>query len=203
MRNILKLFILPAVLCLLFPALSSADVKLGEVAPDFTLGDSNGQQRSLSEFAGSTVVLEWFNPQCPFVRKHYDSGNMQGLQKKYTSQKIVWLSIDSSAPGKQGHLLPEEANHFIEEKNLHSTAVLLDPEGAIGKLYGAKTTPHIFIINAKGELIYQGAIDDTPSFDPADITTAKNYVEEILSSILAGETVSPTATKSYGCSVKY
>jgi len=191
------------VLSVLFPALSFAGVKIGESAPDFTLVDSNEQQRSLSEFAGKYIVLEWFNPECPFVRKHYDSGNMQGLQEKYTAEDIVWLSIDSSADGKQGYLTPEEAKLFIREKHVSSTAILLDPQGKVGKIYGAKTTPHMFIIDMEGILIYQGAIDDVASANADDIPDAKNYVGETLDLVLAGGTVKGFATKSYGCSVKY
>jgi len=190
-------------LIIMFPGLSSAALKVGESAPGFTLIDSNEKQRSLSEFQGKYIVLEWFNPECPFVRKHYDSGNMQNLQGKFTAQDVVWLSIDSSAQGNQGYLLPEEAQRFIEDRNVHSTAVLLDPEGDVGKLYGAKTTPHMFIINPKGKLIYQGAIDDISSADTADVAKAKNYIDETLSLALAGQSVSAFSTKSYGCSVKY
>jgi len=197
-----SLFIVLA-LSVLLPVWSFAEVKIGDSAPDFTLIDSNEQQRSLSEFAGQYIVLEWFNPECPFVKKHYDSGNMQGLQEKYTSQDVVWLSIDSSADGNQGYLLPKEAQQFIQEKNVHSTVVLLDPKGNVGKLYGAQTTPHMFIIDPQGKLIYQGAIDDVSSTDSDDIPDARNYVDETLTLALSGKPVTGFATKSYGCSVKY
>ena len=203
MKKIIKLILIISVLSAMLPALSSAGVKIGELAPDFTLTDSNNQQRSLSEFAGKYIVLEWFNPECPFVRKHYDSGHMQGLQVKYTARDVVWLSIDSSAEGNQGYLLPEDANQFIKEENVSSTAVLLDPQGHVGKLYGAKTTPHMFIIDPQGKLVYQGAIDDIPSTDVDDVDIAKNYVDETLSLALSGGQVISFATKSYGCSVKY
>ena len=186
-----------------FPALSAAEIQVGEPAPDFTLTDASEQPRSLSEFQGKYIVLEWFNPECPFVRKHYDSGNMQNLQEKYTAQNVVWLSINSSAEGKQGHLLPGDAKKFIEDNNVHSTAVLLDPQGTVGKLYGAQTTPHMFIINPEGVVIYQGAIDDIPSTDTADVANAQNYVDTTLGLALASQPVSVSSTKSYGCSVKY
>ena len=203
MHRMTKSLLIIAVLIFIFPGLSSAEVKIGDPAPDFTLTDSDQQQRSLSGFQGKYIVLEWFNLQCPFVRKHYDSENMQKLQGKYTAQDVVWLSINSSAEGNQGYLLPEDAKRFIEDKNVRSTAVLLDPQGNVGKMYGAKTTPHMFIIDPEGNLIYQGAIDDKPSTDPEDLATAKNYVDDTLSSALAGQPVSPFSTKSYGCSVKY
>ena len=203
MDKIIRLLFITFLLGVMLPILSFADVKIGEVAPNFTLLDSNDQQRSLSEFAGKYVVLEWFNPECPFVRKHYDSGNMQGLQEKYTAKDIVWLSIDSSADGNQGYLTTEEAKLFIEENHVSSTAVLLDPQGEVGKLYGAKTTPHMFIIDMEGKLIYQGAIDNVSSTNADDIPDAKNYVSETLDLALAGGPVKGFATKSYGCSVKY
>ncbi len=203
MGKIIRSLFIILVFSVMLPVIGFAEVKIGESAPDFTLTDSNEQQRSLSEFAGKYIVLEWFNPECPFVRKHYDSGNMQGLQEKYTSQDVVWLSIDSSADGNQGHLLPKEAQQFIQENNVHSTAVLLDPQGNVGRLYGAKTTPHMFIIDPQGKLVYQGAIDDVSSTNADDITDAKNYVDETLELALSGEPISGFATKSYGCSVKY
>lgn len=203
MDKIIRLLSITFLLGVMLPILSFADVKIGESAPNFTLLDSNEQQRSLSEFAGKYVVLEWFNPECPFVRKHYDSGNMQGLQEKYTAEDIVWLSIDSSADGNQGYLTSEDAKQFIEDENVSSTAVLLDPLGKVGKLYGAKTTPHMFIIDTDGKLVYQGAIDDVSSTDADDIPDAKNYVGETLDLALSGGTVKGFATKSYGCSVKY
>ena len=144
-----------------------------------------------------------FTPECPFVRKHYDSGNMQGLQGKYTGENVVWLSIDSSAKGNQGYLTPEGASQFIVVRKAMSTAVLLDPQGEVGRLYGAKTTPHMFIIDPQGKLVYQGAIDDIPSTNPADVDKAKNYVDETLGTALSGGPVTGFATKSYGCSVKY
>ena len=181
----------------------SADLKTGEMAPDFRMQDTNGRSYSLSNDKGKFVVLEWFNHDCPFVRKHYNSGNMQRLQKKYTEKGVVWFSINSSASGKQGHYSPAEANRLTQEKKANPTAVFLDPEGTVGRLYGAKTTPHIFIIDPEGLLIYQGAIDDTPSTDVADIPKAVNYVELALEAAMSGKSVETSSTKSYGCSVKY
>lgn len=203
MNRIVKLLAIILSLSSMLPALSYAEVKIGELAPDFTLIDSNKKQRSLSEFEGKYIVLEWFNPECPFVRKHYDGGHMQGLQGKFTERDIVWLSIDSSAEGNQGHLFTEEAQNYIREKGVRSTAVLLDPLGNVGKLYGAKTTPHMFIIDPQGKLVYQGAIDDISSTNMDDVDKAKNYVDETLSLVLSGGLVTNFATKSYGCSVKY
>jgi len=203
MDKIIRLLFIILVVSVMLPALSFASVKIGESAPNFTLLDSNDQQRSLSDFTGKYIVLEWFNPECPFVRKHYDSGNMQGLQEKYTAEDIVWLSIDSSADGNQGYLTSKDARLFIEDKNVSSTAVLLDPQGEVGRLYGAKTTPHMFIIDQQGKLVYQGAIDDVSSADAEDIPDAKNYVRETLDLALTGGSVKGFATKSYGCSVKY
>ena len=183
---------------------SQTQAGIGETAQDFTLTDHAGGERSLSDYRGRFVVLEWFNNDCPFVNKHYTSGNMQGLQATYAEQDVVWLTIASSAPGRQGHIAsPQEAVEIIEQRASRQTALLLDPEGAVGQLYGAKTTPHMFIIDANGLLIYAGAIDDTPSTDPADVTQATNYVRLALDAAMAGQPVSTSATTSYGCSVKY
>lgn len=183
--------------------LCDAAAVAGEPAPAFQLPDAGGKTRSLEEFKGKFVVMEWLNPDCPFVRKHYDSGNMQRLQETYTGKGVTWLSINSSAPGKQGHLTPETAKAFVAERGAVSTAILLDPDGTVGRAYGAKTTPHMFIINPQGVLIYAGAIDDTPSPDPADVEGARNYVAAALDAALAGEPVATPQSKPYGCSVKY
>ncbi len=178
-------------------------VTVGRPAPDFTLIDSNGHQHALSGFKGKFVVLEWFNPECPFVKKHYNSGNIPGLEKTYTAKGVIWLSINSSAQGKQGSFTPEEFNKFIAEKGAYPTAVLIDREGKVGRLYDAQTTPDMFVINPEGALIYQGAIDDAPSTDVADVKTAKNYVSAALDAAMNGKPVVVSTTKSYGCSVKY
>ncbi len=172
-------------------------------AQEFTLTDTNGTPHSLSEFRGRFVVLEWVNPECPFVRKQYDSGNMQRLQKRYAERGVVWLSIDSSAPGKQGHVTPEQANTWLKQRNASPTAMLLDPTGEVGKLYNARTTPHMFVINREGELIYQGAIDDKPSTNPEDVKLAKNFVQQALDEAMAGGPVTVPSSQPYGCSVKY
>jgi peroxiredoxin len=183
--------------------LAMAAPAVGSPAPEFTLTDSNGQSHNLSDFKGKFVVLEWLNHGCPFVVKHYESDNMQSLQREYTGRDVVWLSIVSSAPGKQGHMSPEETNAAIAEKNAAPTAVLLDEDGTVGKLYDAKVTPEMFIINPEGILVYQGAIDDKSSTDVADVAGAKNYVKQALDELLSGQEVSEPTTKAYGCSVKY
>lgn len=180
-----------------------AAAQVGQPAPEFTLTDSNGQSHNLSDFKGKFVVLEWLNHGCPFVKKHYDGGNMQGLQKEYTGKDVVWLSIVSSAPGKQGHMSPEETNKAKEEKVSAATAILIDEDGTVGKLYDAKVTPELFVINPEGTLIYAGAIDDKKSVDAADVAGAKNYVKQALDEALAGNPVSEPTTEAYGCSVKY
>jgi len=185
------------------PLVQAGEAVVGTPAPQFSAIDTTGQSRRLSDWRGRYVVLEWFNPECPFVKKHYDSGNMQRLQEAYTAKGVVWLSLDSSAPGKQGHLSPAQAHAFVQQRHAHPTAVLLDPDGSLGKLYGAKTTPHLFIVNPEGVLIYAGAIDDTPSADPRDISRARNYVQQALDEAMSGQSVSTPATQSYGCSVKY
>jgi peroxiredoxin len=180
-----------------------ADVNVGEKAPDLTLSDIEGRSHTLSHYQNKFIILEWTNYDCPFVQKHYKSGNMQKLQKEYTAQGVVWLSINSSAPGKQGHYSPEDWKQLTQEKAAVPTAVLLDTDGAVGHKYVAKATPHMFIINPDGVLIYQGAIDSIPSTDLADIPRAQNYVRMALNEAMAGKAVSIPATQSYGCSVKY
>lgn len=180
-----------------------AQVENGKAAPNFTLKDSNGNDVSLSQFQGKHVVLEWLNYDCPFVKKHYSSGNMQNLQKAYTGKGVTWLSIISSAPEQQGYYEAADVNRLNEEKKASPTAILLDPAGTVGKLYGAQTTPHMFVIDSKGILVYQGAIDDIRSTNPDDVAKAKNYVSAALDEAMAGKPVSTPSAKSYGCSVKY
>jgi hypothetical protein len=184
-------------------AVAVAAPEIGKPAPEFTLTDSAGTSHKLSDFKGKVVVLEWLNHGCPFVKKHYDEGNMQKLQKKYTGEGVVWLSIVSSAPGKQGHMTAEDTNKTKEEKGAAPTAVLLDEDGKVGQLYEAKVTPELFIINPEGALVYAGGIDDKKSTDPADIATSTNFVAQALDEILAGKPVSMAKTAAYGCSVKY
>ncbi len=177
--------------------------EVGQPAPAFTLTDSNGQAHNLSDFKGKFVVLEWLNHGCPFVMKHYDSGNMQKLQKEYTGKDVVWLSVVSSAPGKQGHMSPAETNQAKEEKGSAATAILIDGDGTVGRLYGARVTPELYIIDPEGALIYAGAIDNKKSVDPTDVEGATNYVKQALDEAMAGQPVSTPKTEPYGCSVKY
>jgi peroxiredoxin len=184
-------------------ASAHAQAVVGQPAPAFTATDASGRSRSLAEFAGKVVVLEWWNPECPFVGKHYGSGHMQKLQKEWTGKGVVWLTVDSSAPGQQGHVDGRGATALMSERHGSPTAVLLDPAGSLGREYGAKTTPHMFVIDAKGKVVYAGGIDDTPSTDTADIATAKNYVDAALTEVVAGRPVTVATSQPYGCSVKY
>ena len=177
--------------------------KVGAPAPGFTLTDSNGKTHSLDDFKGKYVVLEWFNPGCPFVLKHYKSENMQKLQKEFTGKEVVWLTIDSSARGQQGSLSPAEANQQMSDWKMNPTALLLDGDGKVGHEYGATNTPHMYVINPKGELIYTGAIDDKPTANPDDIESANNYVKAALDEAMAGKAVATPTSKAYGCSIKY
>ncbi len=197
-----RMLILLGVLVLTQVAMGQSP-KIGEKSPDFTLEDISGNEISLSDYQGKLVVLEWSNHGCPFVKKHYQTGNMQKLQEKYTEKGVVWLTICSSASGKQGYLTNEEWSAVVEEKKAKHTAVLPDPDGKVGRMYGAKTTPHMFIIDTTGKLVYQGAIDDERSWDPKTVEGARNYVAEALEALLAGKEVELAETKSYGCSVKY
>lgn len=175
----------------------------GAAAPDFKLADIHGQEHSLGGYKGKYVVLEWTNYDCPFVRKHYGSGNMQALQKRATEAGAVWLSICSSAAGKQGHYTPEKWRELSAAQKSAASAILLDADGAVGRLYGAKTTPHLFLISPEGLLLYMGAIDDKPGTDPAEIAGATNYLTQALAQARDGKAVEPAVTKPYGCSVKY
>jgi len=179
------------------------NVDTSDRAADFTLVDTYGTTHRLSDYHGKYVVLEWLNYDCPFVRKHYGSGNMQRLQKKYTEKGVVWLSIVSSAPGKQGHFPPDEMNNRTAQHGGAQTAVLLDTDGVVGRRYSARTTPHMFVIDPTGHRIYEGAIDDKPTTDTEDIDTATNFVGQALDQAMAGEPVTVTARRPYGCAVKY
>jgi len=187
---------------LIAPSLGWA-ARVGAPAPGFTATDTNGKVHKLSEYQGKFVVLEWTNRGCPYTQKHYNSGNMQRLQHEWTSRGVVWLTVVSSAAGKQGYVTASEENTYLKQANAAPTAVLLDPSGTVGHLYDAKTTPHIFIINPKGELIYNGAIDDRPTTDLADVNGAKNYVSIALEEATSGKPVSTPTSRPYGCSVKY
>lgn len=192
-----------ALAALLFAVSAHAAPELGKPAPDFTLNDSNGKPVKLSDAKGKIVVLEWYNKGCPFVKKHYGSHNMQDLQKKYGKKGVVWYSIVSSKEGKEGWLNAEQAKAEPKSADMGSKALLLDPKGDVGRSYQAKTTPHMYVIGKKGELLYMGGIDDTPSTDAADIPKSKNYVAAALDETLAGKPVSVPSSRPYGCSVKY
>jgi peroxiredoxin len=175
----------------------------GRPAPDFTATDSSGKPVTLSGLKGKTVVLEWTNHDCPYVRKHYGTGTMQKLQADATRQGVVWLTVVSSAPGTQGHVKGLEADKLTADRKASPTSVLLDEQGTVGRLYGATTTPHMFIVDAKGTLVYRGGIDDQPSTNPETIKGARPFVREALDALAKGEPVKTASTRPYGCSVKY
>jgi peroxiredoxin len=180
-----------------------AQAVVGRAAPAFTLTDSNGTAHSLADLKGKVVVLEWWNYECPFVGKHYGSGSMQKLQKEWTARGVVWLTVSSSAPGKQGYVDGAKANTLMEEKQGAPTAVLLDHDGKVGRAYAAKTTPHMYVIDANGVVVYAGGIDDKPSTDTTDIATARNHVAAALAEVTAGKAVTVASSPPYGCGVKY
>ena len=181
----------------------SQQAEIDKPAPKFALPDSFDNTVNLTDYYGKWIVLEWINFDCPFVKKHYNSHNMQKLQKEYEKRGVVWLSVCSSAPGKQGNFTSDEINKKILALRAAPTAYLVDKDGKIGKMYGAKTTPHMFIIDPKGILIYAGAIDDIKSTDEADVEKAKNYVKTVLDAVLSGYETTIKTTTPYGCSVKY
>lgn len=184
--------------------LQAASAELNKQAPGFELLDSNGKTHNLSDYEGKYVILEWINFGCPFVRKHYNSGNMQKLQSLYAQKDVIWLSICSSAPGKQGYIASnEKINSTLTELGHKASAYLIDSRGDVGRLYGAKTSPHMYIVNREGVLIYNGAIDNKASTDTDDIAAADNYVVNTMDKLLAGQTVEAFKTSPYGCSVKY
>ncbi|XOV77940.1 MAG: redoxin domain-containing protein [Aestuariibacter sp.] len=185
----------------IFFAVSAVEIDVA--APDFTLVNTDGEAVSLSDYRGQYVVLEWTNHLCPYVQKHYNSDNMQALQRKYTEQDVVWLSIISSAPGKQGHVSVEQAKSLTQERNAAPSYVLFDEDGDVGKRYDAKTTPHMYIIDPQGVLRYAGAIDSIKSANPADIAKATNYLDVNMRALLSSGTVEIKKTPPYGCSVKY
>jgi peroxiredoxin len=196
--------VLLALISLTATTLIAADSPpVGTTAPDFSLRDAGGKTHSLSEYKGKYVVLEWFNPECPFVKKHYGSGNMQKLQAEYTGKGVVWLSIDSSAPGFEGNITPEQAQKVMKDWNTKQTALLLDPEGKAGRAYNARNTPHMFVINPEGKIVYEGAIDSKATPNPADIPSSTNYVKAALDESMSGKSVSNSNTRPYGCSIKY
>jgi peroxiredoxin len=177
--------------------------RIGAPAPGFSLTDSSGKTVSLADFKGRTVVLEWTNHDCPYVRKHYSGNNMQALQKKWTAQGVVWLSLISSMPRSQGYVTAEQANKLTTDRGAAPTAVLFDPKGDVGHTYGAQTTPHMYVITGNGTLAYMGGIDDKASTRLEDLKTAKNFVDAALSEVSQGKPVSVTTSRPYGCSIKY
>jgi peroxiredoxin len=192
-----------ALVVVLMGALAAHAATVGQQAPTFSGKDSQGKVQSLAQYRGKYVVLEWTNRECPYTKKQYDSGNMQALQREWTAKGVVWLTVLSSPQGEQGYLTAEQENAQMEKVHAHPTAAILDPSGTIGREYGAKTTPHMFVIDPKGKLIYDGAIDDKPTTDTADVKGAKNYVSAALAAAMAGRTVEVASTRPYGCSVKY
>jgi peroxiredoxin len=190
-----------AFLTLAAPAMAAPEI--GEPAPAFAVMGSDGNTHSLRDYRGKYVVLEWLNHECPYVKKHYDTKNMQGLQAEVAGKDVVWLSIISSARGNQGYSTPEQANANTASTGAKPTQVLLDSDGTVGKLYDAKTTPHMFVVDPEGKLIYKGAIDDDPTFEKTGVASAKNYVRQGVGEALGDTAVSEPVTKPYGCSVKY
>jgi len=198
-----SVFILAGLLTAALAAPVQAAPEVGKPAPAFSGTDTKGRTWSLSDMKGTPVILEWTNHDCPYVRKHYGSGNMQALQREAADAGYVWLSVISSAPGKQGHVTAAEADELTASRDAAPTAVLLDEGGDIGRAYGAKTTPHMFVIDADGILVYMGGIDDRPTTDPGDIEGADNYVRMAMSDMAAGRSVGTPVSRPYGCSVKY
>lgn len=185
------------------PGPAAAEPVVGQPAPTFVGKTANGKSVDLAALKGKTVVLEWTNHECPFVKKHYDSGNIPRLQQEATGKGIVWVQIISSAPGKEGHVDGATALELNARRGAAPTYTVLDPEGAVGKLYGAKTSPHLFIVDPQGVLVYKGGIDSIPSADPADIAKAENYVKSALEALASGKKIAHASTQPYGCTVKY
>jgi peroxiredoxin len=189
-------FILPASAVL-------ANVAAGQPAPDFAAADIQGKPQKLSAYRGKYVVLEWFNSECPFVQKHYESGNMQSLQKKYVDKGVVWLTMNSTSPDSSNYRDAARSQQIVKDWKINASALILDPDGKVGQAYGARTTPHMWVIDPNGRVIYAGGIDDKPTFRAADIDGARNYVAAALDESMAGKRVSVAAANAYGCSVKY
>ncbi len=203
MKPSLRFLALAAALAVAFVSSSHAAVAIGQPAPDFTLTDISGQVHKLSDYHGKTVVLEWTNPECPFVQKHYGSGNIPNLQKAATADGVIWLSINSGSHGAEGDYTPAQVAEWSKKMGAAPTAYFRDQDGKVGRLYSAKTTPHLFVITADGTLVYDGAIDSIRSAKVEDIAKATNYVTAALASVKAGKPVEKAATQPYGCSVKY
>jgi len=188
---------------LLLPSSAAGQAVVGSPAPGFTATDSHGKTHSLNEYRGKYVVLEWHNHDCPYTRKHYVSGNMEALQKEWTAKGVVWFTVISSAPGQQGYMTDPEENAYLEKMHADPTAVLMDPQGKLGHLYDAKTTPEMYVIDPEGKLIYEGAIDNRPTPDISDIKGADNYLNDALTEAMTGKPIEHSYTRAYGCSVKY
>ena len=195
-------FLLSAVMLAAAPAFAATAV-VGQPAPTFSVSDASGKTVSLADFKGKTVVLEWVNPGCPYVRKHYDSANMQATQKGAVDKGVVWLAVNSTAPAHYDYKKPADMTAWMQSQKASATHTLMDSDGKVGKAFGARTTPHMYVVDAKGMLAYAGGIDDTPSANPADVKTAKNHVNAALGDVLAGKPVAQATTRPYGCSVKY
>ena len=202
MRIVVALLALAATLTAA-PLSANAQAHVGGPAPDFTLKDASGKDTTLSQFKGKTVVLEWFNSSCPFVKKFYSGADMPRMQKTAREKGAVWLTISSSAEGKPGFISQEASPEVVSSMGMQSTALLLDSKGTVGRMYGARTTPHMFVVNPSGTLVYAGAIDSTPSTDADDIPGATNYVLNAVDGVTQGKDFEPVATEPYGCSVKY
>jgi hypothetical protein len=192
-----------AVSVALLSAAAQAAPAVGQPAPDFTLKDASGKTVKLSDYKGKHVVLEWTNPGCPYVQKHYNSGNMPATQKEAADKGVVWLAINSTEKGSGDYLEPGKLVAWMKERKSAPTATLMDEEGTAGKAYGARTTPHMYIVNPQGQLVYAGGIDSIPSSDPADIKKAVNYVRQGIGEAVAGKPISAATTRPYGCSIKY
>lgn len=186
-----------------FTTPARAAPEIGNPAPEFMANDVDGHHVMLSSLKGKTIVLEWSNPDCPFVHKQYDTGNMQAVQKEATKDNVIWITIDSSAKGKEGNYPAPELKKIYADQKANFSHLIIDESGEIGKLYAAKTTPHMFVINEKGVLVYAGAIDDKSGFEKEEVKTAKNYILAALNDLKAGRPVAISSTKPYGCSVKY
>jgi peroxiredoxin len=203
MKLLLSVVGLAALAVVLTPVAAPAQAVVGSAAPAFTAADSHGQSHSLDQYKGKYVVLEWHNQGCPYTRKHYVSGNMQSLQKEWTAKGVVWFTVISSAQGEQGFQTDSQENAYLAQMHADPTAVLMDTGGKLGHLYGAKTTPEMYVIDPNGKLIYEGAIDDRPTPDVNDIKGADNYLSDALTEAMAGKPVVNSYTRPYGCSVKY
>jgi peroxiredoxin len=199
----MKRFMLVLVSLICTCGMAQANVSSGQMAPDFALTDIDGKQQKLSTYKGKYVVLEWFNSECPFVQKHYESGNMQALQKKFAGKGVVWLTINSTNPNSSNYRDPAGSREIAKSWKLHSAALMLDSDGKVGRMFGATATPHMWVIEPSGKVIYAGAIDDKASFRQDDVKTAKNFVASALEESLAGRPIGVAAAPAYGCSIKY